>query len=53
MSTLAGIEKKIGVRIKTLTLAEKENERILSRGKEKELIKQQEFIDNVLVKLTI
>ena len=37
MATLADIEKKIAVKIKTLALAEKENERILSRGIEKRL----------------
>ena len=41
MATFANIQKKIAVKIKTLTLAEKEKERILSRGKENELTKQQ------------
>ena len=35
MATLADIEKKIGVKIKTLTLAVNKNERISSRGKKK------------------
>ena len=33
IATLEDIERKIAVKIKTLTLAEKENERISSRGK--------------------
>ena len=33
MAMLADIEKKISVKIKTLALAEEENERILLRGK--------------------
>ena len=48
MATFANIQKKIAVKIKTLTLAEKEKERILSRGKENELTKQQEFIEKRL-----
>ena len=48
MATLADTEKKIAVKIKTLALAVKENERILSRGKGNELIKQQEFIEKRL-----
>ena len=35
-------------KIKTLALAEKANERILSRGKENELIKQHELIEKRL-----
>ena len=45
---LADIERKIAVKIKILALAEKENESILSRGKENKLIKQQEFIEKRL-----
>ena len=48
MATFANIQKKIAVKIKTLTLAAKEKERIFSRGKENELIKQQEFIEKRL-----
>ena len=43
-ATVEDIEKKIAVKIKSLALAVKENERILSRDKENELMKQQEFI---------
>ena len=48
MATFADIEKKITVKIKTLVSAEKENERILSGGKENALIKQQKFIEKRL-----
>ena len=47
MATIANIEKNITVKMKT-ALAEKENERILSRGKENELMKPQEFIEKRL-----
>ena len=53
METLAHIDKKIVVQIKSLALAEKENKTILSSGKENKLVKQQEFIKKHLGKLTI
>ena len=53
METLAHIEKKTVVQIKSLALAEKENKTILSSGKENKLVKQQEFIKKHLGKLTI
>ena len=43
MVTLADIERKITIKTKMLTLAIKENERTLSRGKERKLLKQQNF----------
>ena len=45
---LADIEKEIAVKITTLTLAEKVNERILWRGNEKKFTKQQKFIEKRL-----
>ena len=39
MATLTDIEKKIDVKIKTLTLAVNENERISSRGKKNKVNK--------------
>ena len=51
METLSEVGETIAVKIKTLALAEKANDRILSRGKENELIKQQEFIEKHLGKI--
>ena len=45
---LADIEKEIAVKITTLTLAEKVNERILQRGNENKFTKQQKFIEKRL-----
>ena len=50
MEMLSEVGETIAVKIKTLALAEKANDRILSRGKENELIKQQEFIEKHLGK---
>ena len=47
-ATAEDIERKIVVKIKSLALAVKENGRILSRDKENELMKQQEFIEKRL-----
>ena len=45
---LADIEKEFAVKITTLTLAEKLNERILQRGNENKCTKQQKFIEKCL-----
>ena len=51
MEMLSEVGETIAVKIKTLALAEKANDRILSRGKENELINQQEFIEKHLGKI--
>ena len=51
MATITDFKNKIAVKIKALALAVKENEIIFSGGKEKELMKQQGFIEKLLCEI--
>ena len=51
MATITDFKNKIAVKIKALALAVKENEIIFLGGKEKELMKQQGFIEKLLCEI--